>query len=103
MTIPIPSGRTTTIRFFGSSPSDAARFGPSTPMTPTSDSAAARWISGRLTSRLGRYAGTLRVSAPRGLGGRVTFDRRRGLTGVLGGRRWNRSAFLGKKGEVLRH
>src|SRR3954454_19899867 len=44
-------------------------------------------VSGRLTSRLGRYAGTVRVSAPEGLSGVLRFSRTRGVTGVLGGRR----------------
>lgn len=54
--------------------------------------AGARWVpgvavSGRLSSRLGRYRGSVRVRAPHGLGGRLRLDPRRGLTGVLGGRR----------------
>jgi hypothetical protein len=44
-------------------------------------------LTGRLTSRLGRYDGVVRVSAPKGLGGSLRFDRRRGVTGVLGGKR----------------
>jgi pimeloyl-ACP methyl ester carboxylesterase len=44
-------------------------------------------VSGRLTSRLGRYAGVVRVSAPEGLSGTLRFDRRKGLTGTLGGKR----------------
>jgi pimeloyl-ACP methyl ester carboxylesterase len=49
-------------------------------------------VSGVVSSRLGRYAGHLRVSAPHGLGGRLTFDVHRGITGVLGGRRVHLSA-----------
>jgi pimeloyl-ACP methyl ester carboxylesterase len=53
---------------------------------------AASWVpgvrvSGRIDSRLGRYAGVVRVRAPGGLGGRLRFDRRRGVSGTLGGRR----------------
>jgi hypothetical protein len=44
-------------------------------------------ISGRVTSRLGRYNGSVRVSAPNGLSGRLRFNRGRGVTGVLGGKR----------------
>src|SRR4051794_4314753 len=44
-------------------------------------------VTGRITSRLGRYAGVVRVSAPHGLRGRLRFSRRKGVTGVLGGRR----------------
>jgi pimeloyl-ACP methyl ester carboxylesterase len=43
-------------------------------------------VSGRLESSLGRYDGAVRVRAPRGLGGTLRFDRRRGVTGALGGR-----------------
>ena len=42
-------------------------------------------VTGRLTSRLGRYAGIVRVSAPEGLSGVLRFNRRRGVTGALGG------------------
>jgi hypothetical protein len=44
-------------------------------------------VTGRLTSRLGRYDGTVRVTAPKGLGGRLRFVRGHGVTGVLGGKR----------------
>jgi hypothetical protein len=44
-------------------------------------------VSGRLTSRLGRYDGVVSVSAPAGLSGRLHFVRGHGVTGVLGGRR----------------
>ena len=43
-------------------------------------------VSGRVGALLGRYRGTVRVSAPRGLGGTLRFDRRTGVRGVLGGR-----------------
>jgi len=44
-------------------------------------------VTGEISSRLGRYAGVLRVRAPEGLSGRLRFSRRTGVTGVLGGRR----------------
>lgn len=45
-------------------------------------------VSGRVDGlTLGRWSGTLRVQAPGGLGGRLRFDARRGVIGVLGGRR----------------
>ena len=44
-------------------------------------------VTGRVTSSLGRYAGTVRVTAPHGLGGRLRFTHRGGVSGVLGGRR----------------
>jgi hypothetical protein len=43
-------------------------------------------VSGRIDSRLGRYRGAVRVTAPGGQGGRLRFDRRTGVTGTLGGR-----------------
>jgi len=43
-------------------------------------------VTGRMTSRLGRYAGTLRVRAPEGLSGRLRFSRTKGVTGTLGGK-----------------
>ena len=44
-TTPRPSGSTMTIRCLESSPSDSARLGPRTPITPTIEAAAARCIS----------------------------------------------------------
>jgi pimeloyl-ACP methyl ester carboxylesterase len=44
-------------------------------------------VSGRLTSRLGRYDGKVRVSAPKGLSGTLRFVRGRGVVGTLGGNR----------------
>ena len=44
-------------------------------------------ITGRVQSVLGRYRGTLRVSAPQGMGGTLRLDRRRGVNGTLGGKR----------------
>src|SRR4051794_8131254 len=44
-------------------------------------------VTGRVTSRLGRYAGTLRVRAPGGLSGVLRFTRTKGVTGTLGGKR----------------
>ena len=42
-------------------------------------------ITGTLTSRLGRYSGTLAVAAPDGLGGTLRFRAKTGVTGTLGG------------------
>ncbi|HEY3021477.1 MAG TPA: alpha/beta fold hydrolase [Solirubrobacteraceae bacterium] len=44
-------------------------------------------VTGRVTSRLGRFDGTVRVRAPEGLSGHLRFVRGHGVTGVLGGRR----------------
>jgi len=44
-------------------------------------------VSGTITSQIGRYAGRVTVRAPNGLSGRLRLDRRRGIDGVLGGRR----------------
>jgi pimeloyl-ACP methyl ester carboxylesterase len=44
-------------------------------------------VGGRISSHLGRYRGAVRVSGPGRLDGMLRFDRRRGMTGRLGGRR----------------
>ncbi|UGS37386.1 alpha/beta hydrolase [Capillimicrobium parvum] len=44
-------------------------------------------VSGRIDSQLGRYRGAVRVSGPGRMDGVLRFDRRRGMTGRLGGRR----------------
>lgn len=62
-------------------------------------------VTGRVSSNLGRYAGTLRVGAAHGLGGRLRFDEHRGVTGVLGGRRVHLAARYVRGGlpQAVRH
>jgi pimeloyl-ACP methyl ester carboxylesterase len=42
-------------------------------------------VSGSFTSTVGRYKGTIHVTAPNGLGGTLTLDRKKGVDGTLGG------------------
>ena len=44
-------------------------------------------VTGRVTSRLGRFDGRVTVRAPEGLSGHLRFVRGHGVTGVLGGHR----------------
>jgi pimeloyl-ACP methyl ester carboxylesterase len=44
-------------------------------------------VRGTLSSTVGRYSGTVRVTAPGGMGGTLRFVPGRGATGTLGGRR----------------
>ena len=58
-------------------------------------------VTGEISSRLGRYAGVLRVRAPEGLSGRLRFSRRTGVTGVLGGRRAHRRVVVALRAGVV--
>jgi pimeloyl-ACP methyl ester carboxylesterase len=44
-------------------------------------------VRGTLRSSIGRYSGTVHVTAPHGMGGTLRLDPRRGVDGMLGGRR----------------